>query len=147
MGRQKPGKPRRERSEQTHRHGDGLDHDAQTVAGRPVDSGLLAETMGAAIDGCTSCQDVHLTLLTQDSISCTRLVEVACMAIQDVFGGLPATLLDDAAPGETSSEFRLLARTGVDGKQADMWKACDEMSPERRRAAVNDALDLLAGVL
>lgn len=152
MGRQKQNKPRRDRPEPvTHDHGAGFDHDEQQFGGHPVNGGLLAELMGAALDGCTSCQDPLLTLLAEDTATTARVVSLACIAIHEKFGGLPSSLTDPAAPDALASqEFRRIARAGVDMEDAtdsEMWKATSELDSTGRRAAANSALDLLAGML
>lgn len=148
MGRHKPGKPHRPRPVQIHDHGKGFDHDDRVYGGNPVDGGLLAELMGASLDGCTTCQDILITLTTQDAATTTRLVELACVAVQTVLGGLPPNLTGDAADdGVTAPAFQLLARTGIDGENDEMWRTCTQMIPEQRREAVNTALNLLSGLL
>jgi hypothetical protein len=152
MGRRKPNKPGRPRPEPvSHDHGAGFDHDERQFAGHPVNGGLLAELMGASLDGCTSCQDPLLTLLVEDPTTTVRLVSLACVAIHGAFGGLPKGLLDpEDSDAMASPEFRLIARAGVDMDDAtdsEMWKVASAMDSTGRRAAANSALDLLAGML
>jgi hypothetical protein len=130
----------------THAHGVGLlpPPDAQ---GRPVDGQLLAEYLGAVIQACNSCQDVHLTLMIEDPATTARLIELACVSMKKLVGGLTPDLMDDAVPGPASPEFRRLARIGSNRNNARMWAECEAMSPAERRAAVNTAADLLAGYL
>lgn len=113
--------------------------------GRSIDSVLLSKFMGAAFDGCTSCQDTLLTTMTEDPATTARLVELACVATNEMFGGLPASMTDDSAPGLASPEFRRLARAGLDGANASMWEQCVEMTPAERRAAADTAADLVIG--
>lgn len=115
--------------------------------GRPVDTGLLGQFLGAAFDGCTSCQDPLLTLLTADPVTVGRLVELACQVMHDLLGGLPPNLLDPAVPGPVSAEFRELAATGSDGQLDALHAQCAEMATDQRRAAANTAADLLVGYL
>jgi hypothetical protein len=151
MGRDKPGKPRRERPEQPepspHDHSFGSDEDIPDPYGRQVDNRLLGEVVGAAFDGCKSCQDLLLTRLVEDSGTTARLVEMACGVTSELVGGLPPGMLDDAVPGPSSLPFRRLARAGLDGAHDAMWEVCAEMSVKERRAAVNTALDTLIGHL
>lgn len=149
MGRNKPGKPRRERpGGSEHDHG-GFETpgDARSDPMGPVDHDLLGKVVGAAFDGCTSCQGPLLTLLVEDANTTARLVGMACIAMDSLLGGLPGSLLDQDAPGLAALEFRTLASAGVTGGPEAMWQACADMAPEGRRAAVNSALDLLIGHL
>jgi hypothetical protein len=149
MGRHKPSKPRRERPEPRQHDHTGFEIPADVIAAekRPVDHGLLGALMGAAIDGCTTCQDPLITLLTEDAATTARVVEMACVWMQQTLGGLPASLTDDNAPGYASLEFRRLARTGLDGSNDAMWQECQEMTPTQRREAANSALDLIVGAM
>jgi hypothetical protein len=152
MSRHKPNKPRRDRPARTHNHGDGFEIDTETFAGYPVDGKILAELIGSALEGCTSCQDPLLTLLVEDVTTTARLVSVACVAVHEKLGGLPSSLLDHDPTGVTASEFQRVARVGVDVDDEDllasrMWCEVHDMTPKERRAAANTAIDLLAGLL
>jgi hypothetical protein len=116
-------------------------------AGRVVDHELLGQFVGAAFDGCTSCQDALLTLMVEDAATTARLVELACVATQAMLGGLPASLTQDGASGLASPEFRRLARAGLDGANDAMWRCCEQMTTSQRRAAANTAADTLIGNL
>ncbi|BBG20749.1 hypothetical protein RVR_P25 (plasmid) [Actinacidiphila reveromycinica] len=151
MGRHKPGKPRRPRPEpqpESHAHeGFEIPDDITDPDGRPVDHGMLSRLVGAAYDGCTTCQDPLLTLLVEDTATTARVVELACISTDAILGGLPPSMTDDSVPGASSPEFRRLARAGVDGENVAMWQECAAMTPTERRAAVNTALDTLVGFL
>ncbi|PJN36701.1 hypothetical protein CG747_32815 [Streptomyces sp. CB02959] len=113
--------------------------------GWQADSKLFEDLTGAAFEGCMSCQDVLLTLLVEDAVTTARLVELACGAIIDLEGDLPASQIDPDVPGKASPEFRRLARAGL-GKSTDgMYRECGQMSSPERRAAANTALDTLVG--
>jgi hypothetical protein len=144
MGRQKPGKPRKPRPEETHEHG-GFPVPPETAYGHPVDHRLLGLLMGAAFDRCLSCQDTSTTLLVEDPVTTTRLVELACIGVHQQFGGLPSSLTDDDAGGPTHPAFKRLARAGLDGNNDAMFEACRAMATDDRRGAANTALDLLVG--
>lgn len=101
--------------------------------GRPVDAALLGRFIGAAFDGCTTCQDAELTLVVADPATCARLIELACVTVDSQLGGLPASMTDPAAPGVASPEFRELARAGLDGANSAMFDACAAMRPTARR--------------
>lgn len=116
-------------------------------AGRPVDHALLGKFVGAAFDGCTSCQDTLLTLMVEDAVTTARLVELACVSTQSLLGGLPANMTDEDAPGPAAPEFRRLARAGVDGANTAMFDDCAGMTSTERRAAANTAADILIGQL
>jgi hypothetical protein len=128
-------------------------HDLFAVAvavdplGRPVVTALLGQFLGAAFDGCASCQDPLLTLLTADPVTVGRLVELACQAVHEALGGLPPNLLDPAAPGVAAAEFRELAAAGEDGQLGALHARCARMTAVQRRAAANSAADLLVGYL
>lgn len=116
-------------------------------AGRPVDHALLGQFVGAAFDGCTSCQDALLTLLTEDAPTTARLVELACVVTHAALGGLPANMTTPGVPGLCSPEFRTLAAAGVDGNNAAMFAACERMTAGQRREAANSAADIVVGHL
>ncbi|GAB4590270.1 hypothetical protein [Nocardia sp. IFM 10818] len=121
--------------------------DADPFGDRGVDGKLLGSFVGAAFDGCTSCQDAILTLLVQNAPTTARLVELACIAVHSTLGGLPPALLTPTGSGPTTPEFAQLARAGLDGDNTAMFALCETMSPEQRRAAANTAADLLIGQL
>lgn len=108
-----------------------------------ADIRLLASVIGAAFDGCTSCQDAELTRLVLDPVTTARLVELACLAVQSALGGLPAILT--AAGGQ--DPFARLAAAGLDGRNAEMFALCDAMAEAERRAAANRGLDLIIGLM
>lgn len=151
MGRNKPGKPRRERPAEPPQHlheGFEIPDDFADPGGRPVDHRLLGEVMGAAFDGCTTCQDPLLTLMVEDPATSARTVELACVAIHGQLGGLPPSMTDEDAPGSTSSpEFRRLARAGLDGANDAMFRECERMTAAERRSAVNTAMDTIVGLM
>lgn len=147
MGREKPNKPRRERPEPTEHAHEGFEipDDFKDPEGRPVDHKMLGALVGAAFDGCTSCQDPLITLLVEDAATTARVVELACVGAQGMFGGLPANMTDPDVPGPASQEFRRLARAGLDDANDTMWQECAGMSSADRRSAANTALDMLIG--
>ncbi|AWN32621.1 hypothetical protein DKG71_42335 (plasmid) [Streptomyces sp. NEAU-S7GS2] len=113
--------------------------------GWQADSKLFEDVTGAAFERCASCQDAALTLLVEDAVTTARLVELACGAIINVEGNMPASQIDPDAPGAASPEFRRLARAGL-GKTSDgMYRECAQMTATERRAAANTALDTLVG--
>lgn len=128
-----------------HNHDFPVPDGFEDPGGRPVDMKLLAAFVGAAFDGCPTCQDAELTKLIQDPVTTARLVELACVATQAAVGGLPRNLTDRRAPGLTSQAFRTLARAGLDGRNDAMFTACEGLSIPRRREAANDAADILVG--
>lgn len=86
----------------------------------PVNYVLLGEFMGAAFDRCTSCQDALTTLIAADPSTTARLVELACVTLQDRFGTLPANMSEDGPPGAAAPEFRRLVRAALDGENPAM---------------------------
>lgn len=115
--------------------------------GRPVDAALIAGFVGAGYDGCAQCQEALLPQLAGDAPSAARLVEIACMMVAEVLGGLPPSTLDDDGPGLSSPEFRRLARAGVGGNNDRMFTECERMSSEQRAAAISTAADMIVGYL
>lgn len=145
MGRQKPNKPRRDSTKGVHRH-PGLSLDAGPHPdGWKADRALLEAVTGAALARCTSCQGVTLTLLVEDSVTCARLVELACEAITKREGSLPHNQTDPDASGYASLAFRRLARASQDVTAHRMYQECEQMTVHERRAAANTALDTLVG--
>jgi hypothetical protein len=114
---------------------------------RPVDHELLGRFVGAAFDGCAPSQDALLARMAQDPVTTARLVELACVATLGALGGLPASLTQDDVPGLAGPEFRRLARAGLDGANAELFRACEQMTAAERRAAADSAADLLVGLL
>ncbi|QDW61719.1 hypothetical protein [Oerskovia sp. KBS0722] len=84
--------------------------------------------MGAAVDGCFACQVILMDDLVADAMTTSRLVELACISLDRVFGGLPASALDGRAAGPTSFEFRRLARAGLYDAGA-VYTECALMKP------------------
>jgi hypothetical protein len=130
-----------------HAHDFGIPAGFADPLGRPVDSRLLGEFIGAAFDGCAGCQDALLTVITGDPATTARLVELACVATHDALGGLPASLTDETAPGMAGPEFRALAHAGLDGENDAMFALCASMTVAQRRAAADTAADILVGHL
>jgi hypothetical protein len=128
--------------------GHGFDSPApDDPLGRPVDQGLLDRFVGAAFDGCTPCQESLLDRMVTDAVTTARLVELACVAVHQALGGLPASLTDELIAGEASPQFRRLARAGLDSRNDAMFRTCQRMTGAQRRAAANSAADLLIGIL
>lgn len=115
--------------------------------GRPVDDDLVDQLLGAMIDACSDCQRDGLDRAQDDPLTTARIVELACIAVDQTFGGLPRTLTDATAPGPAHPAFRAMARAGADhGPQALVAEAHHHPEPDRR-GALATALDLLAGLL
>lgn len=93
-------------------------------AGRPVDHELLGQFVGAAFEGCASCQEALLMLMVEDPATTARLVQWTCVSTQAAFGGLAEYLIRDGVPGPARPEFRQLARAGVEGDTISMVTAC-----------------------
>lgn len=66
------------------------------------------------------------------------------MSTQDLFGGLPAHLIQNDAPGPANPEFRQLARAGLGGATTTMVTVCEHMTSQQRRYAAHTAVALLA---
>jgi hypothetical protein len=131
-----------------HRHVE-IDIPADYVdpAGRPVDHCLLGQFVSAVFDGCGSCGEALLVLLSEDLVTTARLVELACISTRDVIGGLPDNLTDTRAPSAIAADFRALAHTGLDGGNVAMFEQCARMNLPQRCAAAASAAALLISQL
>lgn len=134
-------------SDHDHAFPGGLAEDHADPLGPPVDTALIRRFIGAAYDGCPTCQDAELTLVVSDPATCARLVELACVAAEAVFGFIPKNMTDPTEAGQATPAFRELARIGCNGGNAAMFDACAAMSPTARRAAANSATDTLLGII
>ncbi|WP_030237528.1 hypothetical protein [Streptomyces sp. NRRL S-350] len=103
----------------------------------------IAELLGAAYEGCTSCQDGQLTLITTSASATARLVLLALELTVQRLGLVPSELTVDAVPGRAALPFRRLARTSPD--PAQMLRTCEGLLPGPRRAAANTAIDIAVG--
>ena len=116
------------------------------TAGRAVDIELLDAFVGATVDGCFACQLVLMDDLVADPVSTARLVELACISLDRVMGGLPSSALYDHEPGPASLEFRRLARAGLyDG--GAVYRECGYMTLAERREAAYTAVDTLVAAV
>jgi hypothetical protein len=71
----------------------------------------------------------------------------ACIAVNLVWGGLPASLVDPNVPGKTTLAFRKLAAARVGGNNEAMFDLCRAMAPADRRAALTSAGEIQTCVL
>lgn len=130
-----------------HAH-DGFEVPAEFAGPAGAEGGrVVGRLVGAAFDGCQSCQAVLLGQMAGDAGATARLVELACLMIDGMAGGLPANLTDPAVPGLASAEFRQLAAAGADGANQRMYALAGEMTRSQRRAAADSAVDILTGAL
>lgn len=139
-----------QRLEENHAHGEGMEVDNIQFGGYPVNGHLMAELVGACLDGCETCQQLHLPLVAMDPATTGRLVSLACIAIQDKFGGIPRNLVDQDAPDQMASpEFRRAAAAGInqDDPTGPILATVTRMTPLQRQAVANTALDLVTGML
>lgn len=113
---------------------------------RDIDHELLGQFTGAAFDGCQECQAVLLGRMAGDPAVTARLVELACVAINEAVGGLPPSLTAPG-PGLAAAEFRRLAAAGADGNNDAMFALAETMTRAERRAAMETAADLVVGFL
>ncbi len=129
-----------------HVHVPALPPSILATAGRTVDVELLDSFVGATVDGCFACQLVLMDDLVADPVSTARLVELACISLDRVMGGLPGSALYDHEPGPASLEFRRLARAGLyDG--GAVYRECEYMTLAERRAAAYTAVDTLVAAV
>jgi len=113
--------------------------------GFPIDYRLLSRLINAAFDMCQACQDDLVTRISLDGPSTAGLVELACVAVNEVWGGLPPDFTQDDRESMASPEFRRLARTGSDGHNDAMFAECGKMTPTERKAAIESSAAILAG--
>lgn len=113
-----------------------------------VDMATLGALMGAAIDGCPPCQERAIDQLQTDPLTTVRLVELAAVSTHALMGGVPDAMTTTGA-STMSEPFRRLVRAGLDCEDdhTPMYAAAREMTDAQRRAAVDDAADILAGQL
>lgn len=114
--------------------------------GRDIDHKLLGQFTGAAFDGCQECQAVLMDRIAGDPAVTARLVELACMAVDQVVGGLPPSLTGQGQ-GLAAAEFQWLAAAGADGNNDAMFTLAETMTTAERRAAMETAANLLVGFL
>lgn len=129
-----------------HVHVPALPPSILATVGRTVDVELLDSFVGATVDGCFACQLVLMDDLVADPVSTARLVELACISLDRVMGGLPGSALYDHEPGPASLEFRRLARAGLyDG--GAVYRECEVMTLEERREAAYTGVDTLVAAI
>jgi hypothetical protein len=120
--------------------------------GRTIDGALLGALVGAAFDSCQPCQAELLDRIAGEPLTLARLVELAAVAIAgELAGGVPShmTTEDDSASTLTAG-FRAIVRAGTDRPAEDhaaMYAEALALPVAERRAAAEDALDLLLGLL
>ncbi|MGA6208105.1 hypothetical protein ACPESR_25460 [Nocardia testacea] len=112
-----------------------------------IDHTVIARCVGAYMDKCKPCGDNALKAVIADGAATGRLVEFACLLVDEMFGGIPSMLYEADAPGLSSPQFRRLVRIGIDTHTDDVIAECRRMSVEDRRTAASDALDLVVGHL
>lgn len=83
--------------------------------------------------------------LVTDSVTTARLVELACISLDRVSGGLPASALGDREPGHASLEFRRLARACTTVARCTGSGA--PMTHDERREAACTAVDSLVAAI
>ncbi|RAJ44033.1 hypothetical protein K388_07396 [Streptomyces sp. KhCrAH-43] len=69
--------------------------------------------------------------MVEDPATSARTVELACVAIQSMFGALPQSMTAERGPREYGAIFR----------------ECERMTPVQRRATVNTAMNTLIGTM
>lgn len=119
--------------------------------GRPgehVNGDLLGELAASAYDGCGPCQRRRLDEAQDDPLTATRLVELAGVAVAGMAGGLPAGMIAETGLSTFSAPFRAALRAGVDQEDhQQMYAVVAGLDRAQRRAALEDALDMLTGVM
>jgi hypothetical protein len=135
-------------------HGDDFAVPAEPGArfGAPgdVDGDALAQLVGAALDACAPCQHAGQAALLADRLTATRLVEHTGVAVADAAGGglPPAMLTENDAESTLSPGYRALLRAGVDQEDhSGMYAAAVAMSEAELAGAVDNAMDMLVGIL
>ncbi len=115
---------------------------------RPIDGPGMGALIGAAFDGCRPCQVRWLDALQSDPLTTTRLVELAAVSVHGTLGGVPDRMTA-TGPSSLSEPFRALVRAGVDAgdNHRPMFAAAQQLDDAGRRAALNDAVDMLVGYM
>lgn len=111
--------------------------------GRPVDHWLLGEYVSAAADDCGECRAGLFARILCDEHTACRLVELACIATQGLFGALPRTMVDEGSPSTAAPEFRALVRSMLGDPHAGVITGFRGLSHEQRRAACETASSIL----
>lgn len=111
----------------------------------PIDYRLLSRLINAAFDMCQACQDDLVRHISLDGPTTARLVELACVAVNEVWGGLPPDFTKDDTESMASPEFRKLARVGSNGHNDAMYAECGKMTPAERKTAIESSAAILAG--
>lgn len=128
-----------------HDHTEGL-HDAPMTdpRGQTIDQGLIVRFMGACIDGCDLCQAALLAQFETDATATARVVELACIATQHMFDGLPENMTDpDCDTTAVPVAFRRITAAGLDGNTVRMYQLAESLTGEERREAVEAAARIL----
>lgn len=139
-----------------HVHGHAGDRRRRFVAPSQFDvpdfgtrAAVVDQLYDAALDGCQECRSVLLDRVATDVRAVGRLMEWSCLIASEVYGGLPAELLDGDERADavvrTSAAFRGLARLWADGAQMRSITSADCTVQERREAA-DTAVALVAAL-
>lgn len=140
--------PHRERAEQRRKFVPPSRLHLPDVPDRAEDA-LLDQLLYATADGCQDCRSMLLDRFAQDAGATHKLVDWACWIATEVYGGLPAELVDEAATADTlfrpSLTFcRLAAEYRARGwTSSGMYTARE---PAQRREAADTAVTLVAGL-
>lgn len=114
-----------------------------------AEDALLDQLFYATVDGCQDCRCVLLDRFAQDATATHKLVDWACWIASEVYGGIPAELVDEATTADTlfrqSATFRhLAAKFQAQGRTSTAMYNARE--PVRRREAADTAVTLVAGL-
>lgn len=128
-----------------HDHTDGLYGPPMTdPRGQPIDQHLILAFMGASIDGCETCTARLLPAFATEATAVARVVELACIATQHVFDGLPVTMADpDDENTAIPAPFRRLCAAGLEGNNIRMYQTAEAMTAADRCTAVDAAARIL----
>lgn len=114
-----------------------------------ADDALLDQLFYATVDGCQNCRSMLLDRVADDTRATHKLVDWACWIATEVYGDLPAELVDEDATANTlfrpSATFRqLAAKFRMRGRTSSaMYSA---RGPAQRREAADTAVTLVAGL-
>lgn len=116
---------------------------------RSVEVERLDQLVAAAIEPCRPCRTLHLDAVAVDPVTTTALIERACWAVNDRFGGLPPSMTEPGCTVNTllTPEFRRAAAAGCDGGPLALFAAVDQADDDGRRKIVGDALDVVIGII
>ncbi|MFD4789503.1 hypothetical protein ACFWN1_21080 [Streptomyces sp. NPDC058459] len=110
---------------------------------------VMDQLYDVTLDGCQGCRPVLLDRVARDVRAVGKLVEWSCVIASEVYGALPAELLDDGERADavvrTTAAFRGLARLWADGAPMRSVTSAD-CTVRQAREAADTAVALVAAL-